>query len=152
VVYNHGILNAETSGYWKCRRLDVVLVGIMTTSDFKDNRIRKLVVRIAGWYRRDRYTFWLVGLVLVFLAVNTIRSAYLGVHVDEANWLMQTRHLQAGYFFHPPFIAYELFVTTALFGKSALALRAGSLVFTAGTLAIVYLLALDIFEDEGKAF
>jgi len=124
----------------------------MTTSDFKDNRIPKLVARIAGWYRRDRYAFWLVGLVLVFLAVNIVRSAYLGVHVDEANWLMQTRHLQAGYFFHPPFIAYELFVTTALFGKSALALRAGSLVFTAGTLAIVYLLALDIFEDEGKAF
>jgi MFS family permease len=124
----------------------------LATADLEKTVTPKFRERIADRYRKDKYAFWLAALVLAFLIINTTRSAFLGVHVDEANWFMQTRHLQAGYFFHPPFIVYQLYATTALFGDNALGLRIGSILFTAGTLVMIYLLSLDIFRNKGNAF
>lgn len=124
----------------------------MGTSELEKTVTPKFRDRIADRYRKDKYAFWLAALVLAFLIINTIRCAFLGVHVDEANWFMQTRHLQAGYFFHPPFIVYQLFLTTKIFGSNAIGLRIGSILFTAGTLVMIYLLSLEIFRNKGNAF
>ncbi len=100
----------------------------------------------------DKYWYALGLLLLAFVAVGTVRNSLVPVHVDEANWLMQTHHLSAGYFLHPPFIVYQQFVITRLFGTGRFALRVGSLLFTTGSIVLVFSLASSIFKDSRRAF
>lgn len=91
-------------------------------------------------------------LIAVFASVHLVVNAFLGMHFDEANWWLTTKHLEAGYFFHPPFVTYELFVITKVLGESLFALRLGSLLFTLGSILLVHSLALEFFNDRRKAF
>lgn len=106
----------------------------------------------AGSDEARRYRRYLLLLILTFLALQTVKSAFMGLHEDEANWWLQTHFLRAGYFYHPPFITYEQFLFTRLLGHSHLALRVGSLLFTAGIIYLVYLLCLEAFGDHRWAF
>ncbi len=94
-----------------------------------------------------RNLIYLAAIVLAFVVVTAIRDWWTGVHLDEANWLMQTEHLQAGYFFHPPFLVYELFAIKKLLGTSPFALRSGSLAFTTVSLILVHAISMKIFGD-----
>ena len=67
--------------------------------------VRSAVGRTASRLRSDRYALYLVILLVSFFLFHLVKSLFLGVHVDEANWWMQTEHLSAGYYFHPPFTA-----------------------------------------------
>lgn len=98
-----------------------------------------------------RYSYCLVFVLLVFLAVAVVRNLLVPVNVDEANWLMQTRHLGAGYFLHPPFIVYQQYVITRLFGCGPFALRIGSLLFTSGSVVLVYALSTAMFGVRRRA-
>jgi hypothetical protein len=112
----------------------------------------RLADRLAARLHLSRYSFYLVILLAVFVILHLIKSCFMGLQVDEANWLMQTKYLSAGYFYHPPFIAYELFAITKVFGDGLLAIRLGSIFFTTGSLLLIYLLFRAMFHDERWAF
>lgn len=107
--------------------------------------------KIAAQLHSDRSPVYLAILLIAFVAFNAIRNAWVGVHLDEANWLMQTEHLQAGYFFHPPFIVYELYALTKLLGTSPFVLRLGSLAFATLSLILIYAISSDMFKERGWA-
>ena len=51
-------------------------------------------------------------LLILFLAIfSTIYNAFLPLHGDEAYYWMWSKHLQAGYYDHPPMIAYMIYLT-----------------------------------------
>jgi len=100
----------------------------------------------------DKYDRYLLILVVSFIAFQVLKNAFLPLHVDEANWWMQTRYLQAGYFFHPPFIVYEQFVVTRLFGANRESLRLGSLLFSSGTIVLIYAFSTKLFKEKRLAF
>jgi len=100
----------------------------------------------------ERYSLYLLFLLCAFIIFNLIKNHYLGLHVDEALWWIHTKHLQAGYFSHPPFIVFELFIITRTLGDSPLALRVGSLAFTTGSLLLIYFVYVDMFKNRRWAF
>ena len=99
-----------------------------------------------------RYSLYLAAILLAFVVVTAVRDHWMGTHVDEANWLMQTEHLQAGYFFHPPFLVYELFALKKLLGTSPFALRLGSLGFTTLSLVLIHAISMRLFGEQSGAF
>jgi hypothetical protein len=58
--------------------------------------------------------FW-TGL-FVFLFLNLVQAAFLDLHFDEAYYWLYSRHLDWGYFDHPPMVAALIFAGTKLFG------------------------------------
>ncbi len=49
-------------------------------------------------------------IIILFLAIaSTIYNAFLPLHGDEAYYWMWSHHLQAGYYDHPPMIAYMIY-------------------------------------------
>ncbi|WP_345991452.1 glycosyltransferase family 39 protein [Sulfurimonas sp. HSL-1716] len=51
-------------------------------------------------------------LLIIFLAIfSAIYNAFLPLHGDEAYYWVWSRHLQAGYYDHPPMIAFMLYLT-----------------------------------------
>jgi hypothetical protein len=111
-----------------------------------------LVDSVAERFHIDRYTVYLGLLLFLYTIFHLVMNYFMGLQVDEANWLMQTKNLQAGYFFHPPFVVYELYVISNIFGESTLALRMGSLLFTLGSLILIYNLSLEMFKDHKWAW
>jgi len=99
-----------------------------------------------------RYRRYLLLLILAFAVLQLVKSAFMGLHEDEANWWLQTHFLRAGYFYHPPFVVYEQFLVTRLLGNSHLSLRVGSLLFTAGIIYLIYRVCLEAFDDHRWAF
>lgn len=100
----------------------------------------------------NKYDVYLAILLVLFVCVHIVRNSLLPVNVDEANWLMQTRHLSAGYFLHPPFIVFQQFAVTRLLGDSPFVLRLGSLVFNTLSLVLIYLFSSEMFTDRRWAF
>ena len=51
-------------------------------------------------------------ILILFLAIlSTIYNAFLPLHGDEAYYWMWSKHLQSGYYDHPPMIAYMIYLT-----------------------------------------
>lgn len=104
-----------------------------------------------GW-EENRYAYLLALLVSAFAVVHFIINIFLKIHIDEAAWWLASRHLSAGYFFHPPFIAFELAFLVKLFGDSPAALRVGSLIFVCASLPLFYFLSREFFGESKRAF
>lgn len=103
-------------------------------------------------FRLERYDTLMIILIAVFFLIHLIRNFFVAPYVDEALWWLATRHLAAGYFWHPPLFAFEMSFFIWTFGSSPWALKAVSLFFTTATLGMVYILARDIFRDKKWAF
>jgi 4-amino-4-deoxy-L-arabinose transferase-like glycosyltransferase len=67
-----------------------------------------------------------VGLCLLRL----IAGALLPLSADEAYYWLWSRHLAAGYYDHPPAIAYLIRAGTMLFGQTALGVRVGGILLS----------------------
>ena len=50
-------------------------------------------------------------LIIMLALLSTIYNAFLPLHGDEAYYWMWSHHLQTGYYDHPPFIAYMIYIT-----------------------------------------
>jgi len=50
-------------------------------------------------------------LIILMAFFSTIYNAYLPLHGDEAYYWMWSHHLQAGYYDHPPMIAFMIYLT-----------------------------------------
>lgn len=66
-----------------------------------------------------------LGVLAVLLGARLALGGSVGLVEDEAYYWTWSRHLAAGYFDHPPAIAWLIAAGTALFGKTTLGVRAG---------------------------
>jgi len=94
----------------------------------------------------------LLTLLACFFLLHLLKGFFLGVHVDEANWWMQSKHLSAGYYFHPPLTALMVRAGTLIFGEGALGLRMLHLILATASLALVYPLCRETGLDERWSF
>lgn len=66
----------------------------------------------------------------VLCALRLIAGAVLPLSSDEAYYWLWSRHLAAGYFDHPPAIAYVIRAGTILFGDTAFGVRVGGIILS----------------------
>ncbi|MDE2182212.1 MAG: glycosyltransferase family 39 protein [Alphaproteobacteria bacterium] len=76
----------------------------------------------------------LVAALTALAGLRLIAGALLPLSADEAYYWLWSRHLAAGYFDHPPAIAFVIRAGTLLFGDTAFGVRIGSILlsFAAG--------------------
>lgn len=95
------------------------------------------------------------GKTVIFIAVVTLAravlSASLELHPDEAYYWLWSKHLAAGYFDHPPFVAFLIRMTT-IFSDSEFWVRFSGLLGGVGVSVLAYLMSLDIFGSRRAAF
>jgi len=60
-------------------------------------------------YKQPKKNAYILILCLAFF--SAIYNAFLPLHGDEAYYWMWSHHLQTGYYDHPPFIAYMIYLT-----------------------------------------
>lgn len=123
----------------------------MREGDGKSHKL-DLIDRLALRFRISRYAVYLGILLVMFAVLQLIKNIFLGVHVDEANWWLQTNHLAFGYFKHPPFVVLQQFIVTRIFGSSPFALRLGSFFFTISFIVVVFVFATEVLDNRKWAF
>ena len=93
------------------------------------------------------------ALTLATLAIILIRgivAAATPISYDEAYYWLWSKHLAAGYYDHPPLIAYVIRMGTVLFGDTSLGVRFGSwLLSAAASWAVWRAGALILKSDFG---
>jgi 4-amino-4-deoxy-L-arabinose transferase-like glycosyltransferase len=87
----------------------------------------------------------------VLLAWRIVMAAILPLSADEAYYLLWSHHLQAGYFDHPPAIAFLIRAGTLLFGDTPLGVRAIGLPLSLLATWFVWQTAALLLKDDGKA-
>ena len=60
-------------------------------------------------YKQPKRNAYILIIILAFF--SAIYNAFLPLHGDEAYYWMWSHHLQTGYYDHPPFIAYMIYLT-----------------------------------------
>jgi len=71
--------------------------------------------------------------ILAWLLINVLQSCLIGLDGDEAYYWVYSRHLQWGYFDHPPMVALSIKLGE-LFGHGWLFTRLGAILFSAATI------------------
>lgn len=71
--------------------------------------------------------------ILIWFAVNILQAIFTGIDGDEAYYWTYSRHLQWGYFDHPPMVALSIKLGE-LFGHGYLFTRFGTLLLSAATI------------------
>ncbi len=91
---------------------------------------------------------WVLG---GLLALRLSLAATLELMPQEAYYFFYAEHPALSYFDHPPVLAWSLWLTSQLFGKSVFTLRATSFLFTALTLWSFVLLARRFLPEPARA-
>jgi 4-amino-4-deoxy-L-arabinose transferase-like glycosyltransferase len=94
-----------------------------------------------------------LGVPATVVALTVLRLAILprlGLFNDEAYYWEWSRHLAAGYFDHPPAVAWVIAASTRLFGTSTAAVHLPALVLSVLSSAALYGLALDLFPRRTR--
>jgi hypothetical protein len=71
--------------------------------------------------------------ILAWLLINVLQSCLIGLDGDEAYYWVYSRHLQWGYFDHPPMVALSIKLGE-LFGHGWLFTRLGAILFSVATI------------------
>ena len=88
-----------------------------------------------------------VALGLLF-ALRLIAGAVLPLSADEAYYWLWSRHLAAGYFDHPPAIAWLIGAGTAVFGHTAFGVRVAGILLSFGATWFVWQSARVLLADK----
>jgi len=92
------------------------------------------------------------GIVIAVLLVwRIVMAAILPLSADEAYYLLWSHHLQAGYFDHPPAIAFLIRAGTLMFGDTPLGVRAIGLPLSLLATWFVWQTALLLLKEDAKA-
>ena len=94
---------------------------------------------------------WIGLLLSLFLIGNIIALFSVGVHPDEAYYWVWSEKLQAGYFDHPPMVAWEIRLFTSILGDSPWVIRLPAVVAWVALNMSVYLVARDVFPRQRLA-
>lgn len=94
---------------------------------------------------------WITVLISLFLVGNIVALFTVGVHPDEAYYWVWSENLQAGYFDHPPMVAWEIRLFTSVLGDHAWVIRLPALLAWSAIGISVYLIARDVFPENRNA-
>ena len=100
-----------------------------------------------GWLTPARAQ---AGLLLLFL-LRGLAAALLPLSADEAYYWLWSKHLDAGYFDHPPAIAFLIRASTSLFGDTPGGVRAGGVLLSLAATWFVWQSARSLLKDEARA-
>jgi len=81
-------------------------------------------------------------------ALRLIAAALLPLSADEAYYWLWSRHLAAGYFDHPPAIAFVIHAGTSLFGDTPFGVRVGGLLLSFVASWFVWRTGSILLRDE----
>jgi 4-amino-4-deoxy-L-arabinose transferase-like glycosyltransferase len=87
--------------------------------------------------------------IVALTVLRFVAAALLPLSADEAYYWLWSRHLAAGYYDHPPAIAYAIRFGTALFGATPLGVRFGPLLLSVLASVFVWKGAAILLKDEG---
>jgi 4-amino-4-deoxy-L-arabinose transferase-like glycosyltransferase len=104
-----------------------------------------------GPWWRDRLILWAIGLTLGLLVVRLFVIGRFGLFFDEAYYWMWSTRLSAGYYDHPPMVAYFIRLGTLLFGDTEYGVRFVGAVSLAVDVALISALAQTIYGDRRTA-
>lgn len=76
-------------------------------------------------------------LLAVLLAARLLLAGTTGIVLDEAYYWTWSRHLAAGYFDHPPGIAWVIAASDAVFGATSLGVRAAAVALGIAAIAVL---------------
>lgn len=82
------------------------------------------------------------------LLIRVVIAAFAPLLPDEAYYWEWSRHLAAGYFDHPPAVAWLIAAGTALFGAAPLGVRLGTLIAGTGAIGATVAIARRLAGDE----
>src|SRR5215469_123838 len=105
----------------------------------------RLSARALAEDRGLRLSLAAIGLLFVF---RIALAAASDLSEDEAYYWLWSTHLAAGYYDHPPMIAYWIRAGTSLFGQTAFGVRFAGLIGTAAGSFLLYLTSLRLFRNE----
>jgi 4-amino-4-deoxy-L-arabinose transferase-like glycosyltransferase len=86
--------------------------------------------------------------LVVLCALRLLAGALLPLSSDEAYYWLWSRHLAAGYFDHPPAIAFLIRAGTLIFGDTPFGVRAGAIILSFATSWFVWRLGAILGRDE----
>ncbi len=89
--------------------------------------------------------------IFVLLLLRAVMAARLPLSADEAYGWLWSRHLAAGYFDHPPLIAWLIGGGTALFGDTPFGVRFAGIVLSLPASWFVWRAAALVLKDENRA-
>ena len=89
--------------------------------------------------------------IAVLLLVRGAMAVFLPLSADEAYYWLWSRHLDFGYFDHPPAIAWIIKPGTLLLGDSVIGIRLCGIVLSLATSWLLFQSALLILKDRGRA-
>lgn len=86
--------------------------------------------------------------VVLLIALRIAAAAFLPLSFDEAYYWLWSKHLALSYYDHPPLIAYAIRLGTAVFGKTALGVRALPLLLSVATSWAVWRAGASLLNSE----
>ena len=92
-----------------------------------------------------------LALVLLLIVLRGVAAALLPLSADEAYYWLWSQHLAAGYFDHPPMIAWLIRGGTALFGDTPLGVRMAGVLLSLPASWFVWRGAAAVLKDEDRA-
>jgi 4-amino-4-deoxy-L-arabinose transferase-like glycosyltransferase len=92
-----------------------------------------------------------LALVLGLIALRAVMAALLPLSADEAYYWLWSKHLAAGYFDHPPAIAWLIRAGTMIFGDTPLGVRTMGVLLSLPASWFVWRAAALILKDEDRA-
>ena len=92
-----------------------------------------------------------LALVALLLVSRAVMAAMLPLSADEAYYWLWSKHLAAGYYDHPPAIAWLIRAGTALFGDTPLGVRLMGVVLSLPASWFVWKAGKLILNDEARA-
>jgi 4-amino-4-deoxy-L-arabinose transferase-like glycosyltransferase len=93
----------------------------------------------------------LIGAVVLLAAVRLWAGAAAGLESDEPYYWLWSRHFAAGYYDHPPMVAYWIGASTALLGDSVFAIRLPAILASFAVSGLLYALAMALVADRRVA-
>lgn len=93
--------------------------------------------------------FWLFAAVVFLLRL--IISPLFNLVPQEAYYWLYSEKLDIGYFDHPPMVAYSIRLFTEIFGDTEIGVRFGTMLFSVGSMYLLYKLASALY-DQRTAF
>ena len=85
---------------------------------------------VSSSHKNNKLLFYFI---LAWVVINSLQACFTGLDGDEAYYWTYSRHLQWGYFDHPPMVALSIKLGE-LFGHGWLYTRLGSILLSAGAI------------------
>lgn len=92
-----------------------------------------------------------LAFVLLLIVLRGVAAALLPLSADEAYYWLWSKHLAAGYFDHPPMIAWLIRAGTAVFGDTPFGVRVMGVLLSLPASWFVWRAAASVLKDEDRA-